>query len=123
MTAGRKVTKTLEEFAKCADRLVKGVHCVYQPIEEMLEEPEYIKEVPYSTNMQILKFHKAYRVITRNGFHYMQLYFMATDGESLHDQWYKKDDGTEACGHFEVVGNDRIDTICAKFFDGENGED
>ena len=53
----------------------------------------------------------------------MQLYFIATDGESLHDQWYKKDDGTELCGHFEVVGDDGIDTICAKCFDGENGED
>ena len=45
--AGREVIKTPEEFAKCADGLVKGVHCVYQPIEEMLEEPEYIKEAPY----------------------------------------------------------------------------
>ena len=26
--AGREAIKTLEEFAKCADRLVKGVHCV-----------------------------------------------------------------------------------------------
>ena len=121
--AGREVIKTPEEFAKCADRLVKGVHCVYQPIEEMLEEPEYIKEAPYSTNMQILKVHKAHRVITRNGFHCMQLYFIATDGESFHDQWYKKDDGTEPCGHFDVVGNDRIDTICAKCFDGENRQD
>ena len=49
--AGREVIKTPEEFAKCTDRLVKGVHCVYQPIEEMLEEPEYIKEAPYSPNM------------------------------------------------------------------------
>ena len=62
--AGREAIKTPEEFAKCADRLVKGVHCVYQPIEEMLEEPEYIKEAPYSNNMQILKVHKAHRVIT-----------------------------------------------------------
>ena len=49
--AGREVIKTPEEFAKCADRLVKDVHCVYQPMEEMLEEPEYIKEAPYSINM------------------------------------------------------------------------
>ena len=88
--ARREVIKTSEEFAKCADRLVKGVHYVYQPIEEMLEEPEYIKEAPYSTNMQILKVHKAHRVITRNGFNCMQLYSIATDGESFHDQWYKK---------------------------------
>ena len=121
--AGREVIKTPEEFAKCADRLVKGVHCVYQPIEEMLEEPEYIKEVPYSTNMLVLKVHKAQRVITRNGFHCMHLYFIATDRESFLDQWYKKDDGTEPCRHFDVVGKDRIDTICAKCFDGENGED
>ena len=49
--AGREVIKTPEEFAKCANRLVKDVHCVYQPMEEMLEEPEYIKEAPYSINM------------------------------------------------------------------------
>ena len=115
--AGCEVIKTPEEFAKCADRLAKGVHCVYQPIEEMLKEP------PYSTNMQILKVHKAHRVMTRNSFHCMQLYFIATDGESFHNQRYKKNDGTEPCGHFDIVGNDRIDTICAKCFDGENGED
>ena len=119
--AGCEVIETPQKFAKCVDRLVKGVHGVYQPIEEMLEEPEYIKEAPFSTNIQILKVHKAHRAITRNDFHCMQLYFIATDGESFHDQWYKKDDGTEPCGHFDVVGNDRIDTICAKCFDGENG--
>ena len=78
--AGREVIKTPEEFAKCTDRLVKGVHCVYQPIEEMLEEPEYIKKAPCSNNMQILKVHKAHRVITRNAFYCMQLCFIATDG-------------------------------------------
>ena len=34
--AGCEVIKTPEEFAKCANRLVKGIHCVYQPTEEML---------------------------------------------------------------------------------------
>ena len=121
--AGREVIKTSDEFAKCADRLVKGIHCVYQPIKEMLEKTGYIKEAPYSTNMQILKVHKAHRVITRNGFHCMQLYFIATDGESFHNQWYKKDDGIEPCGNFDLVGNDRINTICAKCFDGEKEED
>ena len=58
--ARREIFKMPEEFAKCADRLIKSVHCVYQPIEEMLEEPEYIKEAPYSINMQILKVHKAH---------------------------------------------------------------
>ena len=121
--AGREVIKTPEEFGKCTNRLAKGVYCVYQSIEEMLKEPEYIKETPYSTNMQILKVDEAHRVITQNGFHCMQLYFIATDRESFNDHWYKKDDGTEPCGHFNVVGNDRIDTICVKCFDGENGED
>ena len=121
--AGREVIKTPEGFAKCANRLLKVVRCVYQPIEEMLEDPEYIKEAPYSTNMQSLKVHIVHRVITRNGFHCMKLYFTATNGESFHDQWYKKDDETEPCGHSDVVGNYRIDTICANCFDGKNGED
>ena len=53
--AGREVIKTPKEFAECANRLVKGVNCCYQPIEEMMEEPDFIKEAPYSTSMQILK--------------------------------------------------------------------
>ena len=93
--AGREVIKTPEEFAKRIDSLVKGIHWGYQSIEGMLEEPEYIKEAPYSTNMQILKVYKVDRVITRNGFYCMQLYFITTDGESCHDQWCKKDDETE----------------------------
>ena len=88
--AGREVIKTPEEFAKCADRLVKVIHCVYQLIEEMLEEAEDIKEAPYSTNLQILKVNKVHHVITRNGFHYMQLYFIATNGESFHDRGTKR---------------------------------
>ena len=63
--------------------------------------------------MQILKVHKAHRVMTQNGFHCMQMYFIVTSGELFHDQWYEKD-GTEPFGHFDVVGNDRIDTICVK---------
>ena len=59
----REVIKTPKEFAECADRSVKGIHCLYQPIEEMMEEPVSIKEAPYSTSMQILKVHKAQRLI------------------------------------------------------------
>lgn len=121
--SGREVIKTPKEFAECADKLVKGVHCSYQPIEEIMEEPATIKEAPYSTNMQILKVHKVQRLFTRNGFHCAQLFFIATDEEPFYVQWYKKEDGTEPCGHFDTVENDQIETTCAKCFSGEDGSD
>ena len=61
----------------------------------MMEEPDFIKEAP------ILKFHKARRVVTRNGFHCLRLFSIATDEQAFFDQWYKSEDGTEPCGHFD----------------------
>ena len=92
-------------------------------MEDMIEEPDNIKDSPYSTSMKILKVHKAKRVITRQGFHCVQLFSIATDEESFHDQWYRKADGTESCGHFDLVESHEIDTNCAKCFEGENGTD
>ena len=40
--------------------------------------------------MQILKVHKTHHVITRNGFLYMQLYFIATNGEWFHNRGTKR---------------------------------
>jgi len=104
----REVIKTPKEFAECADRSVKGIHCLYQPIEEMMEEPASIKEAPYSTSMQILKVHKAQRLITRNGFHYVLLFVTAIQTK-------------RKMGHFETVEKDDIKTICAKCLSGAPG--
>ena len=83
-----------------------------------MEEPEFIKDAPYSTDMQILcKSTKQ----DGQGFRCMQLFYIATDAESFHDQWYRKVDGTEPCGHFDTVQSHEIETTCAKCLEKEIG--
>ena len=43
MMAGRQVIKSPKEFAECVQKLVKGIHCYYLPIEQVMEEPESIQ--------------------------------------------------------------------------------
>ena len=87
-----------------------------------MEEPERIKKAPFKADRHILKVHIAKRYVTRAGFHCMQLYNIALDAESFYDQWYKREDGTEPCGHFDTVDPDEINTTCAKCITGENGD-
>ena len=56
------------------------------PEEEVLLESQNVENAPYSTNMQVLQVHMAKRIITKAGFHCIQLYKIAGDKESFHDQ-------------------------------------
>ena len=67
--------------------------------------------------MQILKIHKAWRLITRQSFYCVQLMFNSTYEESFNDQCYLKADGTESCGHFDLIESHEIDTTCVKYFE------
>ena len=89
----------------------------------MIEEPDFIKKALYSTSMQILKVHKAQRVVTRNGFHCLRLFSIATDEQAFFDQWYKSEARTEPCSHFDVVESSQIESKCAKCLAGEDGSD
>ena len=96
------------------------VHCVYQPLDNMIDEPDNIKIALYSTSMQILKINKARRIITRQVFYCVQLMSISTFAESFNDQCYLKADGTESCGHFNLIESHEIDTTCAKYCKREN---
>ena len=120
--AGKEIIKTPKEFAECAQRHVNNVHCEYLPIEMIMEEPARIEKAPYKTDMHILQVHMAKRHVTRADFHCMQLYRIASETESFHDQWYEREDGAESCGHFDTVDPDEVDSMCAKCVTGENGD-
>ena len=85
--AGKEIIKTPKEFTECAKRHVNNVHCEYLPIEMIMKER--IEKAPYKTDMHILQVHMVKRHVTRAGFHCMQLYRIASDTESFHDQWYE----------------------------------
>ena len=74
---GREVIKSPKEFTECAQKLVKGIHCYYPPIEQVMEEPESIQNALYSTDILILQVHMARRQITRAGFHCVQLFHIS----------------------------------------------
>ena len=120
---GREVIKSPKEFAKCTQKLVKGIHCYYLPIEQVMEEAESIQNAPHSTDMHILQVHMARRRITMTGFHCVQLFHIASDEEAFHNQWYKRAAGTEPCGYYDTLDEDEIETTCAKCVTGENRSD
>ena len=119
--AGREVITTPKEFAVCADRLVKGIRCIYLPVGDVMIEPDNVKDAPYSTDMHILQVHMAKRLITNSGFHCLQLFRIASDDEPFHDQWYRRNDGVEPCGHFDIPNGYDIHNTCGRCLEGENG--
>ena len=120
--AGREVIKTPKEFAECANRLVKGVNCCYQPIEEMMEEPDFIKEAPYSTSMQILKHNELWRgmdfiVFVFSPSPLMNRLFL-TSGTKV-----KMERSLVVILILILVESSQIESKCAKCLAGEDGSD
>jgi len=73
--------------------------------------------------MQILQVHKAVRVVTKKGFQCLQLFKIGTDSESYFDQWYRRNDGAEPCGHFDLPESLDPEEHCGKCLEGENGDE
>ena len=117
---GREIITTPYDFVECANRLVKNIRCLYLPEDDMLKEPEGVKNAPYCSEMQILQVHMLKRLITRAGFHCLRFFKIASDQESFHDQWYSKND-LEPCGHFDAAlpSNDNC-ALCAISENGRN---
>ena len=53
----------------------------------------------------------------------MQLYKIATDAESFHDQWYLKQDGSVPYSHFDLPDEFDPKVTCARCLESENGEE
>ena len=54
-------------------------------------------------------------------FQCLQLYQIVNYKEAFHDQWYRREIGSEPCGHFNLVKNIHPNESCTKCFEGEIG--
>ena len=86
-----------------------------------LPEKGEVKNSPYRTEMHILKVYMSKQVIMKSGFQCRQLYQIASYKKPFHDQWYRREDGSEPCGHFDLLENFHPNESCAKCFKGEIG--
>ena len=62
--SGRLTTTSPKEFSNAAERLVSKIVSIYLPINEMIEEPSYVKDAPKITDT--LKIHKVVRKIHKD---------------------------------------------------------
>ena len=78
-----------------------------------------VKNSRYSTEMRVLKVHVAKQVIMKRRFQCLQLYQIVNYNEAFHDQWYRREIGSESCGHFNLVKNIHPNDSCTKCFEKE----
>ena len=81
------------DFTNSAQKLVKGIECVYLPEKDVMTELDEVKNALHSTKMHILKVRMVKLVITRRGFQCLQLHQIASYKEPFHNQWYRREDG------------------------------
>ena len=81
-----------EEFSNAAERLIWKIVSIHLPINEMIEEPSYVKDAPKITDT--LKIHKVVRKIPS-----LHFYYLSADPEPFH--YYKKPEDRILCGHDE----------------------
>ena len=82
-----------------------------------MNELDEVKNARYSTEMHILKTHLA----DTFGFQCLQLYQVGSFKEPFHDQWYRREDRSEPCGHFDLPKNFHPMENCSRCFEGEIG--
>ena len=77
-----------EEFSNAAERLVPKIVSINLPINEMIEEPSYGKDVPKITNT--FKIHKVVRKIHKDAIPSLDFYYLSADTEPFHREYYRK---------------------------------
>jgi len=73
------------------------IDSLYLPLNEMMEEPSYVKDAP--------KIVEAYTASS------LDFYYLSADPEPFHRQYYRKPEDRILCGHDESL--DRDDNKCA----------
>ena len=61
------------DFTNSAQKLLKGIDCVYLPEKDVMSELDEVKNALHSTKMHILKVSMVKWVITKSGFQCLQL--------------------------------------------------
>ena len=80
--SGRFTITSPEEFSKAAERLVSKKVSIYLPINEMIEEPLYVKNATKITDT--LKIHKVVRKIHKDAISSFDFYYLSADLEPFH---------------------------------------
>jgi len=107
--SGRLTINAPKEFANAASDLVKKIVSLYLPVDEMLDEPSFVKDAPKIPDT--LKVHKVVRSKNRNNIPYFDFYKLSNDIEAFHRQYYGQTSNSIVCGHEEAVEKD--DNTCA----------
>ena len=83
--ARREVIKSPKEFAECAQKLVRGIHCYYFPIGQVMEQPESIKT--YHIVQACTSFKDTWlEDRSKASLQRIQLFYITSDTQAFHDQ-------------------------------------
>ena len=97
--SGKVTICDAKHFAEYADSILNGITPLYMPLEDVLPEPTNIADAPKMSGT--LGVHMVERSFNLNGV--CKLEFLQTaDDSPFHEQWYRRDDDPEVCGHNEL---------------------
>ena len=102
--SGRLTVTSPEEFSNVGERLVSKIVFIYLPINEIIEEPSYVKDAPKITDT--LKIHNVVRKIHKDTISSLDFYYLSGDPEPLHREYYRKPEDRILCGHDESLMQD-----------------
>ena len=91
--SGKCVNDIPKQFAQFAESAVKRITSLYLPTEEILKEPDDIRNSPRITDA--LQIHKVKRCFDNRKKCFLELYNLGTNNEPFFTQFY----GRGACGH------------------------
>ena len=98
-----------KDFAEYADKIVNGIKSLYMFEDEILSEQSDIEEAPPSIK-GTLQVHKVVRKINQDNICNLEFFYLASETDPFHIQWYRKDGDPEVCGH--AVARSKNDSIC-----------
>ena len=112
------VGKLLCSHWECTKAGKRNQVCLFGKKDVVIEFDE-VKNARYITDMYVLQVHMATRVIKKSLFQCLKLYEIVSHKEPFHDQWYRRENGSEPCGHFNLAKNLHPKESCTKCFGGD----
>ena len=103
--------KNAKDFTEYANKTINGITSIYMPINELLTEPDNIKNAPKIP--ETLSIHKVNRSFNKDNICFIDFFRMANDADPFFTQFYQKDDDPEVCGHEDLPLLFAVDQTCA----------
>ena len=95
--SGRLVIDTPHEFAMAAQTIVPAITTIYLPENEMLQEPNEIKNAPVVPDT--LQIHKVARKFNSQGVAFIEFYKLSSESNPYFTQYYPNECDPVVCGH------------------------